>query len=47
MKGVCDTRSDTGYDDDIVHRFHFPNRYLPAVRKCAGDWIALPTDTPG
>ena len=39
MKGVFDTRPDTGYDDDIVRRYQFPNRYLPAARECVGDWI--------
>ena len=39
MKGVFDTRPDTGYDDDIVGRYHFPNRYLPAAEQCVGDWI--------
>ena len=39
MKVVFDTRPDTGYDDDIVRRYHFPNRYLPAAEQCVGDWI--------
>ena len=39
MKGVFDTRPDTGYDDDIVRRYHFPNRYLPVAEPCVGDWI--------
>ena len=39
MKGVFDTRPDTGYDDDIVRRYHFPNRYLAAAQACIGDWI--------
>ena len=38
-KAVFDTRPDTGYDDDIVRRYHFPNRYLPAAEQCVGDWI--------
>ena len=33
MKVVFDTRPDTGYDDDIVRRYHFPNRYLADARK--------------
>ena len=39
MKAVFDTRPDTGYDDEIVRRYHFPNRYLPAAEQCVGDWI--------
>ena len=39
MKGVFDTRPDTGYDDDIVRRYHFPNRYLTPAERCVGDWI--------
>ena len=56
MKAVFDTRPDTGYDDDIVRRYHFPNRYLPAAEQCVGDWIVYretrrgsgrPRKTPG
>lgn len=39
MKAIFDTRPDTRYDDDIVCRYHFPNRYLPAAEQCVGDWI--------
>lgn len=39
MKAVFDTRSDTSYDDDIIRRYHFPNRYLPVAQKAVGDWI--------
>lgn len=39
MKGIFTTRPDTHYDDDVVHRYHFPNRYLREARKCIGDWI--------
>ena len=28
MKAIFDTRAESGYDDDIVRRYHFPNRYL-------------------
>ena len=28
MKAIFDTRAGSGYDDDIVRRYHFPNRYL-------------------
>lgn len=39
MKAVFDTRPDTGYNDDIVRRYHLPNRYLSEARRCIGDWI--------
>ena len=39
MKAVFDTRPGTDYDDDIIRRYHFPNRYLPAAKLCVGDWI--------
>ncbi|MGC2305131.1 HNH endonuclease [Candidatus Binatus sp.] len=38
-KGVFDARSGSVYDDDIVERYHFPNRYLPIARQFVGDWI--------
>ena len=39
MKAVFDTRPKTSYDDDIVRRYHFPNRYLAEARKSVSDWI--------
>lgn len=39
MKAIFDTRAGSGYDDDIVHRYHFPNRYLAEARRALGDWI--------
>ena len=39
MNAVFDTRPETSYDDDIIRRYHFPNRYLPEARKSVGDWI--------
>lgn len=38
-KGVLDTRGGSGYDDDIVERYHFPNRYLAIAQRLVGDWI--------
>ena len=38
-KGVFDVRTGSGYDDDIVERYHFPNRYLPTALCFVGDWI--------
>ena len=28
MKGIFDTRPDTGYDDQLESKYHFPDRYL-------------------
>ena len=39
MKGVFDTKPDSGYDDAIVERYHFPARYLSDARRMVGDWI--------
>ncbi|HEX9525284.1 MAG TPA: HNH endonuclease [Reyranella sp.] len=39
MKAIFDTRAESGYDDDIVRRYHFPNRYLAAAQQAVGDWI--------
>jgi putative restriction endonuclease len=40
-KGVFDTKSGSGYDDDITRRYHFPtsSNYLQAARAVVGDWI--------
>lgn len=39
MKAIFDTRAGSEYDDDIVERYHFPNRYLDEAKKAVGDWI--------
>jgi putative restriction endonuclease len=39
MKAVFDTKAASGYDDDIVERYHFPNDYLAVAEKTVGDWI--------
>ena len=39
MKAVFDTKPDSAYNDDVVHRYHFPPRYLAVVSRCVGDWI--------
>lgn len=41
MKAVFDTRPVTSYDDDVTHRYHFPDRYLEAARRTLGDWVLL------
>ena len=39
VRTVFDTRPDTGYDDDIFRRYHFPDVYLAKARKGVGDWV--------
>lgn len=41
MKGVFDTKPNSGYDDEITRRYHFPARsnYMDAARALIGDWI--------
>ena len=41
MKGVFDTKSNSGYDDDIIRRYHFPARrnYLDVAEAVTNDWI--------
>jgi putative restriction endonuclease len=38
-KGIFDTRSGSGYDDEIVERYQFPKQYLPIAQQFVGDWI--------
>lgn len=41
MKAVFDTKPNSGYDDEIVRRYHFPTQsnYLAAAEAAIGDWI--------
>ncbi|MBL8553966.1 MAG: HNH endonuclease [Phenylobacterium sp.] len=41
MKAVFDTKPNSGYDDEIVQRYHFPTQsnYLAAAEGAVGDWI--------
>lgn len=39
-KGIFDSKAGSGYDDEIVSRYHFPRRYLKAAEAVVGDWIA-------
>jgi putative restriction endonuclease len=39
VTAIFDTRAESGYDDEIVERYHFPNRYLPVAQQSVGDWI--------
>lgn len=39
MKGVFDTKAESGYDDDIARRYHFPRQYRSAAEALVGSWI--------
>jgi putative restriction endonuclease len=41
MKAVFDTKPNSGYDDEIVRRYHFPTQsnYMAAAEAAIGDWI--------
>ncbi|WP_304164922.1 HNH endonuclease [Phenylobacterium aquaticum] len=41
MKAVFDTKPNSGYDDEIMGRYHFPTRsnYMDVARATVGDWI--------
>ena len=41
MKAVFDTKPNSGYDDEIIRRYHFPTQsnYLAAAEAAVGDWI--------
>lgn len=40
MKGVFDTKVESGYDDDITRRYHFPSHYRAMADALVGSWIA-------
>lgn len=39
MKGVFDTKAESGYDDDITRRYHFPRQYRAIANALSGSWI--------
>ena len=41
MKAIFDLKAGSGYDDEILSRYQFPDRsdYLAAARGAVGDWI--------
>ena len=41
MKAVFDTKPNSGYDDEITRRYHFPARrnYMEAALAAVGDWV--------
>jgi putative restriction endonuclease len=39
VKGVFDTKPNSGYDDEITHRYHFPSQYRGTADSLVGKWI--------
>lgn len=39
MKGVFDTKAESGYDDDVSRRYHFPRQYKAIATSLLGSWI--------
>lgn len=39
MKGIFDTKANSGYDDEITRRYHFPPQYRAVAEGLVGDWI--------
>jgi putative restriction endonuclease len=41
LKAVFDVKPESGYDDDITSRYHFPAKrdYMEAAVASLGDWI--------
>src|SRR5215469_415119 len=39
MKGIFDTKANSGYDDEITRRYHFPPQYRAVAERLLGGWI--------
>ena len=39
MKGIFDTKANSGYDDEITRRYQFPPQYRAVAEKLVGDWV--------
>jgi putative restriction endonuclease len=39
VKGIFDTKPDSGYDDEITRRYHFPRQYRDVAERLVGNWI--------
>ncbi|MEO6841039.1 MAG: HNH endonuclease [Bradyrhizobium sp.] len=39
MKGIFDTKADSGYKDEIMRRYQFPPQYRKVAEQLVGDWI--------
>lgn len=41
MKAVLDAKPDSGYDDELPQRYHFPSQYRTRLTRCVGDWVVF------
>lgn len=39
MKGIFDTKPDSGYDDHVAQRYHIPPLYLGIAEQFVSDWV--------
>jgi putative restriction endonuclease len=39
VKGIFDTKPNSGYDDEVTRRYHFPPQYRSVAERLVGDWI--------
>jgi putative restriction endonuclease len=39
VKGIFDTKANSGYDDEITRRYQFPPQYRRVAEQLVGDWI--------
>lgn len=39
MRGIFDTKPNSGYDDEVTRRYQFPPQYRAVVERLLGDWI--------
>ncbi|CDX24424.1 conserved hypothetical protein [Mesorhizobium plurifarium] len=39
MKGIFDTKRNSGYDDEITRQYHFPPQYRAIADQLVGNWI--------
>ena len=39
LKGILDTKANSGYDDEITRRYHFPPQYRSVAEQLVGEWI--------
>jgi putative restriction endonuclease len=39
VKGIFDTKADSGYNDEIMRRYQFPPQYRKVAEQLVGDWI--------
>jgi putative restriction endonuclease len=39
VKGIFDTKANSGYNDEIMRRYHFPPQYRSIAERLVGEWI--------